>query len=276
MIATMQKQNKPITIDLSGHGKCFVFYEDSYLLTQLKYYPVAQFFIIGLFLLVAYLLFSTSRKSEQNQVWVGMAKETAHQLGTPLSSLMAWVEILKMKNLDADTIREIEKDVRRFEIITQRFSNIGSLPKLDTCNIITTVYDALTYVQARTSKKVQFSVNLPKETEYFIPLNEPLFEWVIENLCKNAIDAMDGEGKIDIIITSENDHIILDVSDTGKGIPKSKFRTVFKPGFTSKERGWGLGLTLCKRIIEIYHKGKIFVRNSTIGKCTTFRIVLNK
>jgi hypothetical protein len=276
MIAAMQKQNRPIAINLSGYGSCFVFYQDSYLLTQLKYYPFAQFFIVGLFLLVAYLLFSTSRKSEQNQVWVGMAKETAHQLGTPLSSLMAWVEILKMKNLDADTISEIEKDVRRFEIITQRFSNIGSLPKLETGNIITAVYDAVAYVQARTSKKVQFSVNLSKDTECFIPLNEPLFEWVMENLCKNAIDAMDGEGNIDIIIMIENNHVIIDITDTGKGIQKSKFKTVFKPGYTSKERGWGLGLTLCKRIIEIYHKGKIFVRTSTLGKCTTFRIILNK
>jgi len=276
MIVAMQKQNKPISIDLSGRGNNFVFYEDSYLLTQLKYYPVAQFFIVGLFLLVAYFLFSTSRKSEQNQVWVGMAKETAHQLGTPLSSLMAWVEILKMKNLDADTISEIEKDVHRFEIITQRFSNIGSLPKLETGNIITAVYDAVAYVQARTSKKVQFSVNLPKETEFLIPLNEPLFEWVMENLCKNAIDAMDGEGNIDIVIENEINHIIIDVIDSGKGIQKSRFKTVFKPGYTSKPRGWGLGLTLCKRIIEIYHKGKIFVRASTIGKCTTFRIILNK
>ena len=276
MIAAMQKQNRPIAINLSGYGSCFVFYQDSYLLTQLKYYPFAQFFIVGLFLLVAYLLFSTSRKSEQNQVWVGMAKETAHQLGTPLSSLMAWVEILKMKNLDADTISEIEKDVRRFEIITQRFSNIGSLPKLETGNIITAVYDAVAYVQARTSKKVQFSVNLSKDTECFIPLNEPLFEWVMENLCKNAIDAMDGEGNIDIIIMIENNHVIIDITDTGKGIQKSKFKTIFKPGYTSKERGWGLGLTLCKRIIEIYHKGKIFVRTSTLGKCTTFRIILNK
>jgi two-component system, sporulation sensor kinase D len=276
MIDAMQMQNKPIAVNLAGHGNSFVFYKDSFLLTQLKYYPYAQFFIIGLFLLVAYFLFSTSRKSEQNQVWVGMAKETAHQLGTPLSSLMAWVEILKMKNLDADTITEIQKDVHRFEIITQRFSNIGSLPKLETGNIVTAVYDAITYVQARTSKKVRFSVNLPKENEYLIPLNEPLFEWVMENLCKNAIDAMDGEGKIDIAIIEEDKHIIIDVADTGKGIQKSKFKTVFKPGYTSKQRGWGLGLTLCKRIIEVYHQGKIFVRASTIGKGTTFRMVLNK
>jgi signal transduction histidine kinase len=229
-----------------------------------------------LFLLAAYFLFSTSRKAEQDQVWVGMAKETAHQLGTPLSSLMAWVEILKLKDIDEATISEMEKDVHRFEIITQRFSNIGSLPKLETENIIKIVYDAVDYMMARTSKKVHFSINMPKENEYFLPLNAPLFEWVIENLCKNAVDAMDGEGKIDIFITDENKFINIDITDTGKGIPKSKFKTVFKPGYTSKKRGWGLGLTLCKRIIEIYHKGKIYVRSSVIGKGTAFRITLNK
>ena len=275
-ISAMQKQNKPIVVELSGIGKSYVFYKDSFLLTQLKYYPFVQLFIIGLFLIAAYILFSTSRKAEQNQVWVGMAKETAHQLGTPLSSLMAWVEILKMKNIDEGTISEMEKDVRRFEIITQRFSNIGSLPKLENENLIKSIYDATDYVMARTSKKVKFSINTPKEKEYFIPLNEPLFEWVIENLCKNAVDAMDGEGNIDISITEEKDVIIIDITDSGKGISKSKFKTVFKPGYTSKKRGWGLGLTLCKRIIEIYHKGKIFVKSSVICKGTTFRIILNK
>lgn len=276
MLSVMQTQNNPIVVELYGIGKSYVFYKDSFLLTQLKYYPFVQFIIIGLFLFVAYLLFSTSRNAEQNQVWVGMAKETAHQLGTPLSSLMAWVEILKMKNMDSAIISEIEKDVHRFEIITQRFSNIGSLPKLEKQNIVKSVYDAIDYVIARSSKKVKFSVNISKEVEYNIPLNEPLFEWVIENLCKNAIDAMDGEGKIDIFVTEENQTILIDITDTGKGIFKSKFKTVFKPGYTSKKRGWGLGLTLCKRIIETYHKGQIFVRNSTIGKGTTFRIILNK
>lgn len=276
MLSAMQTQNKPIEIKLSGLGTSYVFYKDSFLLTQLKYYPYVQFFIIGLFLLAAYFLFSTARKEEQNQVWVGMAKETAHQLGTPLSSLVAWVEILKMKNLDEDTITEIQKDVRRFEIITQRFSNIGSLPKLEKENLVKVIYDAVDYVKARSSKKVVFSINLPKDYEYPVPLNIPLFEWVIENLCKNAIDSMDGEGSIDIAITEESHMVNIDITDTGKGIPKSKFKTVFKPGYTSKKRGWGLGLTLCKRIIEIYHFGKIFVRTSTIGKGTTFRITINK
>lgn len=276
MIASMEQQNKPIEIDLSGTGSSFVFYKDSYLLTQLKYYPYAQFFVIGLFLLVAYFMFSTARKAEQNQVWVGMAKETAHQLGTPLSSLMAWVEILKMKGIDDETIGELEKDANRFNTITQRFSNIGSLPKLDETNIVRVVYDALDYVKARTSKKVLFSVNLPKDYEYLVPLNEHLFEWVIENLCKNAIDAMEGEGRIDLSITEEGESVNIDVNDTGKGIPKSKFNTVFKPGYTSKQRGWGLGLSLSKRIIEEYHKGKILVKSSVLGKGTTFRITLRK
>jgi two-component system, sporulation sensor kinase D len=276
MIASMQQQNKPIEIDLSGTGSSFVFYKDSYLLTQLKYYPYAQFFVIGLFLLVAYFLFSTARKAEQNQVWVGMAKETAHQLGTPLSSLMAWVEILKMKGIDNETIQELEKDANRFNTITQRFSNIGSLPKLEETNIVKVIYGAIEYVKARTSLKVQFSVNLQKDYAYFVPLNEHLFEWVIENLCKNAIDAMEGEGIIDVAITEEGEFINIDVHDTGKGIAKSKFKTVFKPGYTSKQRGWGLGLTLSKRIIEEYHKGKIFVKSSVLGKGTTFRIALKK
>lgn len=276
MITSMQQQNKPIEIDLSGTGTSFVFYKDSYLLTQLKYYPYAQFFVIGLFLLVAYFLFSTARKAEQNQVWVGMAKETAHQLGTPLSSLMAWVEILKMKGIDNETIQELEKDANRFNTITQRFSNIGSLPKLENTNLVSVIYGAIDYVKARTSQKIQFSVNLQKDFEYFIPLNEHLFEWVIENLCKNAIDAMEGEGRIDLAITEEGEFVNIDVHDTGKGIPKSKFKTVFNPGYTSKKRGWGLGLTLTKRIIEAYHKGKIYVKNSEIGKGTTFRISLKR
>lgn len=276
MMNSMQQQNKPIEINLSGIGISFVFYKDSFLLTQLKYYPYAQFFVIGLFLLVAYFLFSTARKAEQNQVWVGMAKETAHQLGTPLSSLMAWVEILKMKGIDKETIQELEKDAFRFNTITQRFSNIGSAPKLEETNIVRVIYDAIDYVRARTSLKVMFSVNLQKEYEYLVPLNEHLFEWVIENLCKNAVDAMEGEGRIDLTITEDGEFVNIDVHDTGKGIPKSKFKTVFKPGYTSKKRGWGLGLTLTKRIIEEYHKGKILVKSSEIGKGTTFRISLRK
>jgi hypothetical protein len=276
MISSMKSQNKPLIINLTGQEKSYVYYKDSYLLTQLKYYPFVQFFIIGLFLIAAYFLFSTSRKAEQNQVWVGMAKETAHQLGTPLSSLMAWVEILKMKNIDEETITEIEKDIQRFDTITQRFSNIGSLPKMENENLVKVIYDMVSYMKHRTSKNVTYHVNLPEDYKYFIPLNYHLFEWVIENLTKNAVDAMEGEGRIDIAITEGTDSVIIDISDTGKGIPKSKFKTVFKPGFTSKQRGWGLGLSLTKRIIEDYHNGKIFVQSSTPGKGTTFRIILNK
>lgn len=276
MIASMQSQNKPLVVDLTGQQKSYVFYKDSYLLTQLKYYPYVQLFIIGLFLIAAYFLFSTSRKAEQNQVWVGMAKETAHQLGTPLSSLMAWVEILRMKNLDEETIVEIEKDIHRFDTITQRFSNIGSMPKLENENLVKVIYEMISYMKHRTSKNVKFNINLPEDYIYFIPLNYHLFEWVIENLTKNAVDAMEGKGKLDIAITEEQDTVSIDISDTGKGIPKSKFKTVFKPGYTSKQRGWGLGLSLSKRIIEDYHKGKIFVHSSIPGKGTTFRIVLNK
>ncbi|NTW31154.1 MAG: HAMP domain-containing histidine kinase [Bacteroidetes bacterium] len=275
-IASMRQHNKPIRIELSGYGQSYVYYKDSYLLTQLKFYPYIQFLIIGLFLLAAYILFSSARKAEQNQVWVGMAKETAHQLGTPLSSLMAWVEIFRMKNIDPEAIKEIEKDVFRLQTITQRFSNIGSLPKLEEENIVAVIYEAVKYISTRTSKKVHFSVNLPEEFSCLIQINKPLFEWVIENLFKNAIDAMDGEGQIDIAITDDSGIVYIDISDTGKGIPKSKFKTIFKPGFTSKQRGWGLGLTLSKRIIEIYHNGKIFVKSSVIPKGTTFRIVLEK
>ncbi len=276
MIASMKSQNKPLIIDLTGQQKSYVYYKDSYLLTQLKYYPYVQFFVIGLFLIAAYFLFSTSRKAEQNQVWVGLAKETAHQLGTPLSSLMAWVEILRMKNFDEETIIEIEKDIHRFDTITQRFSNIGSMPKLENENLVKVIYEMISYMKNRTSKNVKFNINLPEDYVYFIPLNYHLFEWVIENLTKNAVDAMEGKGKLDIAITEEEDTVSIDISDTGKGIPKSKFKTVFKPGYTSKQRGWGLGLSLSKRIIEDYHKGKIFVYSSIPNKGTTFRIVLNK
>jgi two-component system, sporulation sensor kinase D len=276
ILSIMKAQNKPIEFKLSGHGKSYVFYKDSFLLTQLKYYPYAQLAIIGLFLLAAYIMFSTARKAEQNQVWVGMAKETAHQLGTPLSSLMAWVDVLKIKQVDSEIISEIEKDVSRFQTITQRFSNIGSLPKLEKENIVRAIYDTLNYVKTRSSKKVLFAINIPETQSYLIPLNMHLFDWVIENLLKNAIDAMEGEGQLEIAIIEEGDNLHIDVSDTGKGLPKSKFKTVFKPGYTSKRRGWGLGLTLSKRIIEEYHNGKIFVKTSTPGKGTTFRITLKK
>jgi hypothetical protein len=275
-IARMEIENKPIEVDLPGPGKCIVFYEKSYLLTQLKYYPYIQFLIIGVFLLIAYFLFSASRRVEQNQVWVGMARETAHQLGTPLSSLFAWIELLKIKGIEDETIFEVTKDIKRLETITERFSKIGSTPKLVPENIVRVIHDAIAYLRSRTSKKVHYIINLPEGSEIIIPLNKYLFEWVIENLCKNAIDAMSGSGTIQIDLTEEAKSVIIDITDTGKGIPKSKFKTIFNPGYTSKNVGWGLGLTLSERIIEQYHSGRIFVKSSTPGKGTTFRLVLKK
>jgi nitrogen-specific signal transduction histidine kinase len=275
-IESMALQNSPIEIDLGNNQKNYIFYYNSFLLTQLKYYPYVQFAVIGLFLLIAYLLFSTSRKAEQNQVWVGMAKETAHQLGTPLSSLIAWMELLELKNIDPILIDEMKKDVGRLETITERFSKIGSVPSLDNVQLSAVVQNTVNYLQARVSNKVKFSFEAGNAKDIKVPLNVPLFEWVIENLCKNAVDAMDGEGSIHIQLTDVTQYVFVDVSDTGKGIPKSKFKTVFQPGYTTKQRGWGLGLSLVKRIVEDYHKGKIFVKRSESGKGTTFRIVLNK
>ena len=273
---SMASQNTPIKVDLADTGVHFIFYQDSFLLTQLKYYPVVQLGIIFVFLLIAYLLFSYARKSEQNQVWVGMAKETAHQLGTPLSSMVAWMELLKLKGLDEETIREIEKDVQRLETITDRFSKIGSSARLEKTNIVAVVHDTVGYIRSRISAKVNFDIKPGLDHEIMIPLNLHLFEWVIENICKNAVDAMEGNGNVNIEITEDVDHIHIDIGDTGKGIPKSRFKTIFRPGYTSKARGWGLGLTLTKRIVENYHAGKIFVKSSALNKGTTFRIILKK
>ena len=235
-----------------------------------------MFGVFGIFLFIAYLLFSTARKSEQNQVWVGMAKETAHQLGTPLSSMIGWVELLKLKGLDEDTVHEIAKDVHRLETITDRFSKIGSTARLEPYNIVMVIYDSVNYIKSRVSPKVRFTITPDLTTQVSAPINLHLFEWVIENLCKNAVDAMEGNGSIHIVVTEDIKQVVIDISDTGKGIQKSRFKTIFHPGYTSKTRGWGLGLTLSKRIIENYHSGKIFVKTSAIGKGTTFRIILKK
>jgi two-component system, sporulation sensor kinase D len=274
-ILAMADMNQYLEIELPFHGKCFVFYTHSFLLTQLRYYPVAQFLVIGIFLLIAYILFSTARNAEQNQVWVGMSKETAHQLGTPISSLIAWVELLKMQGVDTNTILEIQKDVNRLENITERFSKIGSAPKLTMQPIYDLIKESVDYLKIRTSKKVSFKITDHTQGNSAAPVNTHLFSWVLENLCKNAVDAMSGVGKINIDITESRSNIIIDISDTGKGIPKSRFKAVFNPGFTSKKRGWGLGLSLSKRIIENYHKGKIFVKNSSLAG-TTFRIMMKR
>jgi signal transduction histidine kinase len=225
---------------------------------------------------VAYLAFSSSRQAEQNQVWVGMSKETAHQLGTPISSLVAWIELLKMKNLDEKIISEVSKDIQRLETITERFSKIGSAPKLVPFSLIHVLNSSVDYIKSRTSDKVKFIFIDRTENQCVIPLNTSLFAWVIENLCKNAVDAMQGEGTITIEVNEFVDRAEIEMTDTGKGIPKSKFKTVFKPGYTTKKRGWGLGLSLAKRIIEQYHTGKIFVKDSELGKSTTFCILLKK
>lgn len=272
----MQEENKPIVITISDTENQFLYYRDSILLENLKYYPVVQFAVIILFIAVAYLAFNSSRKSEQNQVWVGMSKETAHQLGTPISSLMAWVELLKMQNVDENLIQEFEKDTQRLQKITERFSKIGSVPELLQTDIAETIGTTVEYLKTRSSGKVKYVLDFDQEQHFEVPLNASLFSWVIENLCKNAIDAMNSNGTIHISIVDRGDHLNIDVADTGKGIPKAYFKTVFQPGFTTKKRGWGLGLSLAKRIVENYHRGKIFLKQSEINKGTTFRIVLRK
>jgi two-component system, sporulation sensor kinase D len=269
----LASHNAPIEVDLGEGSKNFIFYAPSDLLTKLRYYPYFQFGAIGLFLLIAYVLFSTARKAEQDQVWVGMSKETAHQLGTPLSSLMAWNEHLLAAGVDESVISEMQQDVKRLHTITERFSKIGSQPTLSPENVNEVLSNAVEYLRKRTSRNVVYELNLPSGIIY-ASLSTPLFEWVIENLCKNAVDAMEGKGKITITMKGVPEGVIIDVTDTGKGIPKSKFRTVFEPGYTTKNRGWGLGLSLCKRIIETYHRGSIHVLKSEPGKGTTFRIGL--
>lgn len=275
-ITEMSQENTPIEIDFGGGAKNYIFYEESFLLTQLKYYPYVQFGVIGLFMLIAYALFSTARRNEQNQVWVGMSKETAHQLGTPLSSLMAWVDYLRAKGIDEETIKEINRDIDRLNTITERFSKIGSKPSLQKENISEVMQHALDYIKTRSSKNVEFIFENQAPEKTTASISVPLFEWVVENITKNAIDAMDGKGTIKTVITDAMQFVYIDISDTGKGIPKGKSKTVFEPGFTTKQRGWGLGLSLCKRIIEVYHEGQIFVKQTETNKGTTFRIVLKK
>ena len=272
-LTAMAAQHDPIDIEIDGKA-AMVYFEDSFLLTQLKYYPLAQLGVIGLFVIIAYLLFSTARKAEQNQVWVGMSKETAHQLGTPLSSMIGWIELLKEDPKTEHIAKELSKDVDRLNVVTDRFSKIGSQPKLEKSELINIIEEAITYFDARTGEPVKFEKILPSSIQ--LVLSRSLFEWVIENLIKNALDAMEGKGTITVSVEEQSDRVYIDISDTGKGIPQSQFKSVFQPGYTSKKRGWGLGLSLSKRIIKEYHKGKIYVLKSEIGKGTTFRISLKK
>ena len=277
---SMEKEHEPIilTLDSASNMRQYVYYENSSLVNQLRYFPYVQLTVILIFFSLVYTLFSYSRRAEQNRVWVGLAKETAHQLGTPLSSLIAWVEYLRIdENVEREVVEELEKDVKRFETITARFSSIGSTPALKEENIKEVLEECVEYLQKRVSSKVNFLLHI-KEDELPIRMNKSLFEWVIENLCKNAVDAMNAVGYIDIYVSHTRDekNLVIDIKDTGKGIPKSKIKTVFRAGFTTKERGWGLGLTLAKRIIENYHRGKIFVHRSEVEVGTTFRIILPK
>lgn len=275
-LSMMKEQHAPIEINFADNQKNYIFYKDSILLTQLRYYPFFQLAVIALFLFVSYLAFSSSRKAEQNQVWVGMAKETAHQLGTPLSSLMAWMEYLKTRPDPDENLVEMEKDITRLNTITERFSKIGAAPALRKENLTEVLQSSINYIRTRTSSRVNFDLQNKQSYDVEVPLNVALFEWVLENLFKNAIDAMSGQGSIDVTIADQQQFVYIDISDTGKGIPKSRYKTVFKPGYTSKSRGWGLGLSLSKRIVEEYHSGQIFVKSSELNKGTTFRIVLKK
>jgi nitrogen-specific signal transduction histidine kinase len=264
-----------ILVSVTPSGKRnIIYYMESPQLQQLRYFPFMMLIVVGMFVIIGYLLFSTSRRSEQNLVWVGLAKETAHQLGTPLSSLIAWLEYLKLKGVDDEMTKEIAQDVKRLEMITERFSKIGSQPKMNMENVVDALTQSVGYISSRSPKTIQF--HFKASGKIMAPLNVPLFAWVIENLCRNAVDAMDGKGDITIEVSDLQPYVYIDITDTGKGIPRSDQKTIFEPGFTTKQRGWGLGLSLCKRIIEQYHGGEIFVKRSAPGKGTTFRIVLKK
>ncbi|AHW59678.1 Signal transduction histidine kinase [Draconibacterium orientale] len=272
----MQDYAAPISIDLGDSYKLMLYYRESTILRNLQLYPVIQLAVIMIFILVAYFAFVATNRAEQNQVWVGMSKETAHQLGTPISSLMAWIELLKLKNVDPNLIKELEQDTARLERITERFSKIGSKPELLRVNLIEVLNSAVSYLKRRSSDKVNFELIYDTKACIEIPLNTALFSWVIENLCKNAIDAMTNHGTITIRVKEKEKQVNIDLTDTGCGISKNHQKSIFHPGFSTKKRGWGLGLSLAKRIVEIYHEGKIFIKSSEMGKGTTFRIILNK
>lgn len=275
-IAFMMSDNDPISVDLGDGNVNFIFYENSPIITQLRFYPIIQLAIIGAFIMVTYFLFSSFRRAEQNQVWAGMSKETAHQLGTPLSSLMAWVEHLEAQGIDPEIINELNKDLNRLNVITDRFSKIGSQPELKNALIVKELEESVQYLQTRISRRVDFGLIVESQDVIEVNINKPLFSWVIENMVKNAVDAMRGEGKLTITVSDSETQVYIDVSDSGQGISIAQQKLLFQPGFTTKKRGWGLGLSLAKRIINEYHKGKIFVKYSEPGKGTTFRISLGK
>ncbi len=273
-IIKFKNARQPITFSLDDNSKQFIYYDESSLLKQLHVFPYVQFGIIFLFFIIVILAFSSTKRAEQNQVWVGLSKETAHQLGTPISSLLAWNELLKSRYANDKLLVDMEKDVKRLSIIAERFSKIGSKPDLKNTELLEALGNAVNYMKNRSSSKVSITLHYPENESVITPLNVPLFEWVVENLCKNAIDAMNGIGKIDLRVKTNEKEAIIDVTDTGKGMERKFYKAIFTPGYTTKERGWGLGLSLAKRIIEEYHKGKIFVKQSEINVGTTFRIII--
>jgi len=267
------KKRGRLSIPYDENENFYVYYDDSSVLKRLRMFPFVQLTIVSIFIIISFLALTSAQKAEQNRVWVGLSKETAHQLGTPISSLMAWVEYFKTKEIDSDLLNEMDKDVQRLKIIAERFSKIGSNADPESIILSTAIKNVVEYMSKRISSKIIISVDLP-ENPVYIFMNESLFGWTFENLIKNAVDAMDGQGDIKIHAFLKSNKLIIDVSDSGKGIPKSKFKAIFNPGYTTKIRGWGLGLSLVKRIIESYQKGKIYVFRSEEGKGTTFRLEL--
>lgn len=276
-LMAFKKQHPPFIMEVDAKQKLYnyIYYGDSLILRQIRYYPYIQLIVVTLFIAIVLFALSSTNRATQNQVWVGLAKETAHQLGTPLSSMEAWLEILRENEANATLVTELSKDVDRLKLITDRFSKIGSIPKLEEKDIVEQIQNMTSYIRKRAPQKVQLTVHSVEE-ELPAMISPPLFDWVVENLLKNALDAMEGKGKIDITIENHPTFITVDIADTGKGIPKMSFEKVFKPGFSTKKRGWGLGLSLAKRIIEEYHRGRLYVRSSEMNKGTTFRIVLRK
>ena len=273
-INDLRQSQEPIVVQVNEEVTQYIYYEDSTLLRRLYWFPYVQLLVIVAFIAIAVIALIMAQRSEQNSLWVGLSKETAHQLGTPISSLNAWNELLKTTYPDDALLPQMDEDIRRLQMIAERFSKIGSQPTLDQQAILPIVQSAMEYMRVRTSNKITYTLHA--DTDCQVKVCQPLFEWVIENLCKNAIDSMEGKGEITLSLTKQENKVHLDITDTGKGIDRRHFKTIFKPGYTSKKRGWGLGLSLAKRIIEDYHRGKLFVKQSQIGVGSTFRITLEQ
>ena len=273
-----RSSKKPFVLVLSEHPYIAnkYYYGNTKLLTEVRYFPLIQLFVVALFIIITIISITTRNQATQNQVWAGMAKETAHQLGTPISSLQGWIEMLKEDSSNEHIGKELQKDVNRLKLVSDRFGKIGSIPQLEVTDLVEQIEGMVEYIRKRAPGKVIFSINTGDSGKIPAKISAPLFDWVIENLLKNALDAMEGRGEISVTIREQPENIFIDVKDSGKGISSSNIRSIFKPGFTTKKRGWGLGLSLSRRIIEQYHQGQLFVKNSELGKGTTFRIVLNK